>query len=168
MNPRLSFDDARNRLRWCNSFERLPEVLAMRRLMSAPDWWRLLGAEWDGFDNVGAHRDRLRGYLAKANASNRRAMMRSQEARALAAMPEMLTVYRGCHDINADGLCWSLSREIAERFPTLNRYRRAGDTPLLITGKVPKSLAVLKLCRKEREIVSAHVSHLAREAIAVR
>lgn len=162
---RLAIDAAKERLRWCNSFERLPELLAMRRAMSTPDWWRLLGAEWDGFDNVGAYRDRLHGFFLKANPTNLLAMMRGHEARALASMPDVLTVYRGCFNVNADGLCWSLCKPTAERFPTLNRYRRDHDTPLLVTGTVPKSHAVLKLCRKEREVVSAHVTATERNPI---
>ena len=151
-------DDASEFLtRWCNSLERLPEVLSMRRRMSAPDWWRLLGAEWDGFDNVGIHRHRLRAYLVRANAANLRAMMRRHERRALAAMPEVLTVYRGCYSINRHGLSWTLCKETAAAFPTLNRYRRNGDTPLLLTGTAPRDRAVLKLGRSEREVICPNV-----------
>lgn len=144
-------------LRWCNSYERLPNVLALRRHMAAPDWWRLLGCEWSGFDNVGQHHDRLRAYLLKANATNLRAMMRRHEARALAAMPEVLTVYRGCYRINAGGLSWTLCRETAAKFPALNRYRRNGDTPLVLTGTVTRARAVLKLGRSEREVICTAV-----------
>lgn len=140
-------------------------VLSMHRFMSAPDWWRLLGAEWDGFDNVAAHKDRLRALLSRANPRNLLAMMSGHEVAALAGMPETLTVYRGCYGVNADGLCWSLCKTTAREFPTLNRYRRPGDTPMLLTGRVARSRAVLKLCRQENEVISPCVTVLSKEEI---
>ena len=68
-----------------------------------------------------------------------------------------LTVYRGCYDCNRDGLSWSLSERIARGFPTLNRYRREGDVPLILVGKTDPKRAVLKTDRKEQELICADV-----------
>ncbi len=155
---KLSYADADAYvLRWCNSYERLPTLLRFRREMSAPDWWRLLGELWSMCDNIAAHKERLRAYLMKASGRNLLAMMRNHERRALGYLPPMVTVYRGCYGVNRDGLSWTLCREVAERFPTLLRYKRTGDLPLLLTGVVERNRVVLKLGRHEREVICASV-----------
>jgi len=75
----------------------------------------------------------------------------------------MLTVYRGCYGINRVGLCWTLDRAVAERFPTYNRYRRPGLVPELLTGRVAKDRAVLLLDRGEQEIIAPRVRIIAGE-----
>lgn len=151
---KLTFEEANAYVfRWCNSFERMKMILSLRGLMSAPDWWRLLGDLWDTCDNIAVHKNRLRQILLKANPTNLRAMMRTHERRALAAMPDEITVYRGCYDVNRDGLSWSLTEDIATRFTTLNRYHRTNDAALLLTGKASKARIVLKLSRREREVI---------------
>lgn len=132
-------------------------VLRLRRSMSAADWWRLLGHEWSSCDNIATYKERLRAYLLKANASNLRVMMRWHERRALGYLPHTVTVYRGCYGVNRDGLSWTLCREVAARFATLNRYKRPGDSPLILTGTVERERMVLKLDRKEREAICAAV-----------
>jgi len=67
----------------------------------------------------------------------------------------------------ANGLSWSLDRDTAEQFTTLNRYRvkrlrrRDGTeirpTRLLLQGTVARHRAVLKLERGEGEIIAATV-----------
>lgn len=154
---KLSYADAEAHMIWGNSYEHLGMLLQLRRQMSVPDWWRLLGEWWSSCDNIFAHKDRLRAYLLKANGSNLRAMMSSHERRAVGYLPPVVTVYRGCYAVNRDGLSWTLSREVAVRFPTQNRYRRTGDVPLLLTGAVERQRLVLKLDRKEREAICASV-----------
>lgn len=138
---------------WADSYTRMETILRLRHHMSAPDWWRLLGNNWSICDNIAAHKHRLRQILVKANPTNLRAMMRTHELRTLAAMPDEITVYRGCYDINRDGLSWSLSPVIAARFTTLNRYTRKNESALLLTGKASKTRVVLNLGRKEREVI---------------
>jgi hypothetical protein len=47
--------------------------------------------------------------------------------------------------------------EQPEKFPSLMRYRRVGDKPLLLTGTVSKDKVVLKLERNEAEIIAPRV-----------
>ena len=150
---------------WADSYSRLPMLLHLRRYMSAPDWWRLLGVCWTTCDNIATHKERLRAYLLKANERNLRAMMRTHEARAVSYLPPVITVYRGCYAVNRSGLSWTLSRDVAAQFPSFMRYRRDGDAPLLLTGTVPRSRVVLKLDRKEREAVCAAVTVTREEPI---
>lgn len=151
---------------WANSYTRMKTILELRRHMSAPDWWQLLGSNWDICDNIASHKYRLRSLLLNANPTNLRAMMRSHERRALAAMPDEITVYRGCYEVNRDGLSWSLSPEVAAGFVKLNRYSRENEIALLLTGIASKAHAVLKLERKEREVICPMVKVIDERPIA--
>ena len=153
--------------RWADSYSRLPEVLRWRRHMRVLDWWRLLGAQWPSCDNIGKHKDRLRRYMLEAKDSHLRAMMTPAELDAWAKLPDLVTVYRGCYEINRDGLSWTLSRAMARKFPTYNRYTRHGETPLLLTGKVERSRMVLKLDREEDEVVAPTVQVVAEKHLPV-
>lgn len=146
--------------RHCNSYEILPTLMHERRHMLAADWWRALGHAWSSCDNIAAWKDDLRALLLRARRRNVEQMMTNEERAALLIQPEALTIYRGCYDINRDGLSWTLSRETAEAFPTLHRYRRAGDRPLLLTGCVRRNAVILKLGRGEDEIVAPRVEIL--------
>jgi hypothetical protein len=150
---RYTFEEADKACLLANSYSRMNTILTLRRHMSAPDWWRLLGENWNICDNIAAHKHQLRPMLLKANPTNLRSMMQTHELRALAAMPDEITVYRGCYEVNRDGLSWSLSPTIAAGFTSLNRYIRKNEAALLLTGKVSKARVVLSLGRNEREVI---------------
>ena len=66
-------------------------------------------------------------------------MMDEDERAAWRALPDVVTVYRGCSQVNMNGLSWSLRRDTAANFPRLNRYMPpSGFEPLLLTGEVAK------------------------------
>lgn len=155
--PWLSFADAQKALQWEDSFGRLPVIMAMRGAVSAEDWWRLLGRWWTLCDNIAQHAEDLRPLLARAPAAHLAAMMDARELAHRDSLPRTVTVYRGCYGVNAAGLSWSLRPDLAASFPTLHRYRRAGDTPLFITGQVSRARAVLKLDRSEDEMICSAV-----------
>lgn len=51
------------------------------------------------------------------------------------------------------GFLWPLAREVAAKFPFYGRYHT--EVPMLLTARIPKSLAVaLKLGRQEQEIIA--------------
>jgi hypothetical protein len=136
------------------------------RKMARLDRYALLGGWWSACDNVWRLRGIIRQELRDATREELDAMMEPAELAALALMPERFTVYRGCYPLNRPGLSWSLDRDIAARFPYLDRYsgpaRRYGQTPILRTGTIARSRAVLKLDRNEREII-AHYVHVTGE-----
>lgn len=69
-----------------------------------------------------------------------------------------LTPARGCYASNKRGLSWSLKREVAERFPFVNRYRQTEGRPLLIKASVSKkSVIASKIDRDEAEIIANDV-----------
>lgn len=162
----ISYDAAHQAIRFADSYTRLGSVMELYCDMEPLDWWRLLGDQWSTCDNIARYRLILgRGWRA-ADRALLDAMMTPNELRLHATMPATLIVYRGCYEVNKVGLSWTLDRRIAERFPTLQRYRRNGDTPLLLTGRVRRDRAVLKMDRGEQEIISPSVRRIAIEPIA--
>ena len=144
-------------LRWCNTYESLPELLRFRDHMDPLQWWSLLGYWWSMFDNVSDYGGHLRELLNEADHDHLKAMMALDAKAEWDALPAELIVYRGCYSVNRDGLSWTLSEEIARRFPRMHRFERPGDQPLLLTGTVPKDRAVLIVDRDEQEIVATGV-----------
>lgn len=168
MRKGITYESAESYVcRWHDSYERLPEILALRRHMVNGDWWRLLGHYWSLCDNTGSFTSELRSHLFSATPQDLHATMRPHERRVLRNLPETLTVYRGCYAINKNGLSWSLSEKVARSFPSLQRYSRPGEDAFLIVGKVPRDRAFLKLDRGEREIVSPSVEIESQLKIAV-
>ena len=148
-------------LQWCNSGERLPAIIrfagTVPRLLREDDWLRMLGREWSGFDHVTKHLPELFktpfGRAIKAE-SPVREMMDEGENLAFDALPDLVTIWRGCYPLNVAGVCWSLDRATAARFPFLNRYKGAGE-PILLEAKVDKRCVVaLKLDREEAEVIA--------------
>ena len=152
-------------LRYHDSYSRLPEIIRFDRMMNRRSWLRLLGEYWSILDNLGAWCAVLRMLVPSRTTS---LLMNEEERAAWRALPDIVTVYRGCSDINMDGLSWSLCPEVAARFPTLGRYTPpAGKRPLLVTGKVAKSrVSAVKLDRSEQEIIALHVRRVAVENLA--
>lgn len=150
-----------------NSYTRMRAVLDARndKSLAVRDWYQLLGEYWSMCDNISHHKFELQYYLEWAfddwESRSRRAllnrMMTARERAIWRSLPHNVTVYRGCYEINRDGLSWTLDRDIAERLPTLNRYRREGEFPLLLIGVVDKSRIVFKNDRKEKEVIAVGV-----------
>lgn len=153
-----------------NSYTRLDVLMFAFKAGRLPtlDLFAALGEWWNVCDNISRWRSELRRRLKAATRAELDAMMDPPERATLKDMPAIITVYRGCYHVNRAGLSWSLDRGIAERFPSLMRFRRDNDQPLLLTGTVERERAVLKLCRDEREIVAHTVGIVASERIALR
>jgi hypothetical protein len=142
---------ARAALQWCDSYSRMPTLIGLADVLSPDDWHTLLGEAWNICDNIGAHRNLLRRMLPPSGPV--RQMMNADERAAYDALPERLTVYRGCGAANLRGASWSLRREVAARFPFLMRYR--AERPLLVTASVLKRrVLAIKLDRDEAEIIT--------------
>jgi hypothetical protein len=134
--------------------------------MNRRSWLQLLGEYWSISDNLGAWCAVLRMFIPSRTTM---LLMNEEERAAWRSLPNIVTVYRGCSDINMDGLSWSLCPEVAARFPTLGRYAPpAGHRPLLVTGQVAKSrITAVKLDRSEQEIIALHVRQVAVEYLAL-
>jgi len=142
-------------LRHAGARERM-EVL-LRHFDGSLEWFRALGRHWSTCDTIGLHRHQVANVLSRATPEQRLAMMEAVELATWATLPPVFTVWRGAHAVNADGLSWSLDREVAARFPFLPGYARQGEAPLLLTGCVRRSDCILKLDRRESEIIAPRV-----------
>jgi len=145
-----------------DSYGRLGEIMRFSAIMSRRSWLRLLGEEWTGLDNFFAWNDELRQLLPGRVTL---LLMNKDERAAWRELPDIVTIYRGCSEVNLNGLSWSLCPEIASKFPTLARYKPPnGRQPLLVTAEVAKQrIIAVKLDRKEREIVTFHARQVAVE-----
>jgi len=154
---------ARERLRFCNSYNRLDTLIVLAdifdgHLLEPSEWLRLLGEEWSICDNIAqwsfALDDTPFSDLAEYPESWRHCMMTPDELAALNALPPLVTVWRGCYAHNKRGLSWTLDRDVAQRFPLLHRYRHVGQ-PLLIRAEVARDqILALKLDRNEAEVIA--------------
>lgn len=151
---RMTFDEAQEILRCENSYSRLGVILdlGLAGAMEWDDWLRLLGEWWSCCDNISEHIDLLKVLLLDTP-SPLYPLMTEEELAAYSALPEEVTVYRGCSATGKHGVSWSLSREVATRFPLLMRYR--AQTPMLYTATVHKSkIVAIKLDRNEQEVIT--------------
>jgi hypothetical protein len=119
------------------------------------DCLMVLGAIWIGLDYIGLYSPELLSLLDFKDVvydSPIVEMMTSEEKRAFDALPDEITIYRGCGPRNEFGYSWTLDRTMAETFPFKRGYRT--EYPTLLTMKINKIRAsALKLDRQEQEIV---------------
>jgi hypothetical protein len=164
VSERLTVAEARQEISLCDSFSRLPSIIALRGRMERADWLALLGQHWTICDNVSRFRSLLKSPYFLPDETEP-AMMTPEELAALAALPERVTVYRGAdRGINERGLSWALERATAARFPTLTRY--LARNPVLVTGTVQRGrIVALKLDRGESEVIARAVKVLSVEPI---
>jgi hypothetical protein len=137
------------------SHERLPELLNLADSYDGASWLWALGILWPGFDNVGHYQHDLLDVLPAMTDDIGTVipeLMDREERVAFEALPDELVIYRGCGPHNVRGFSWSLSRDVAAKFPFYGRYHT--EVPMLLTARIPKSwAAALKLGRKEQEII---------------
>lgn len=157
----VDVDEADHLLMMAGSLSRGRLLVRLWPAMRSRDWWGLLRTNWTCCDDLAAVADDMRDIINDASVPDLMLAMTPYERKVWRGLPETITVYRGCYDHNRDGLSWSLSRKVAERFTTLSRYHHADKTPLLLTGTVSKTSVFVKTDRKEREVVSPFVSEVA-------
>lgn len=167
----LTIEEADTAIAACGSFSRVEMMLEMSWDMEVVDWLRVFGDWWSMCDNIGVYLDDLWDTpfadLADARTELRHHFMNDDERAAFDALPDMLTIWRGCYAANKWGLSWSMDRATAERFPTLIRYRQEGQ-PLLVKAKVAKQdIIALKLDRGESEVIAWRPKHIATSHIRV-
>ena len=159
----LTLEQGRDHVKSANSYTRLSKVLELSWRMEEADWFALLGEEWSTCDNIGLAID---DFIDTPFGDTRFepelgvAMMTAGERAALEALPDQLTVYRGCYQNNKWGLSWSLKPEIAAEFPFLHRYQQ-DDQALLVRATISKGdVVALKADRGEFEIICWRPKHV--------
>jgi len=165
--PALTLDEGRRIEMMSDSYSRFANVIMLLPKMRGEHWWTLLGEAWTCCDNISRYTCSRYGInpLDWAKRADLDLMMDAEERMAFAALPEEITVYRGCFRNNKKGMSWTLKRDVAERFPFLHRYQQRGKQPLLVIGLAHRSKCVLKLSRNENEIICADVKVIKVETI---
>jgi hypothetical protein len=135
---------------------RMDALLTMQSYIEEEEWFRLLGRHWSACDRIGADGKVLRRILRSATPVQIDMMMTDRERAFRDQLPEKFIAYRGCYELNRDGLSYSSRKEIAEKFPFLARYRQQSGQPLLLTARVDRIKAIVKLDRGEREIIAVN------------
>jgi hypothetical protein len=155
----LTLDEGRAAVRYCNSYTRLEVLHDLAWRMDPGEWLTVLGEEWEVCDNIAVYRDVLVygtpfAALVHCPREWRHYMMTDDEREALAALPDTMTIFRGCYFHNRHGLSWSLDSTVAEQFPRLWRYQHH-TTPLLIEAEIERDqILALKMDRGESEIIA--------------
>lgn len=169
----MTIEAARERLRTANSYTRIPILIDLWHdaEVTDPEWLILLGEEWSVCDNITEHLDDLLDTPLGEALSNpgpvRHLMMTDEERAAYDALPDEVTMWRGCYRINRGGLSWTTDKARAMRFPGLHRYRGEGH-PLLIKATIAKAdVLAVKLDRQEAEVIAPRPKHVATTVIRV-
>jgi hypothetical protein len=132
-------------------FDALLDLLS--REIPAKEYGRLLGEAWIDSNNVYQNRRAWRN-LWSAPDIDVSAAMDEKERSALAALPDLVTVYRGTqHPRTRAPLSWSLDQDKAHWFAA-----RSGTGGFLLTGKARKNaIKAVFFGRKEDEVVALRV-----------
>lgn len=142
-------------LKFCNSYTRLEAVVSLFGTMPTSQWWMVFGEEWSCCDNIRSWVYWLNSKF-RQHSRLRLNMMDTKNRAAYDALPDVLTVYRGCYKHNMAGMSWTLDRNMAVNFPSLLRYRSYdGEQPLLLTMTILRNEVVYLNDREEQEIVMA-------------
>jgi hypothetical protein len=147
----VTLEEARRAVHLADSYTSLPTIFSLfGRMETYSDWLTLLGYSWTCCDNVSAWLTPLR--IALPSRGPVLPMMTEAEQAAYDALPDKVTIYRGQRRRRI-GICWSLDRSVAERFPFYMRYS-AGIEPVLLTAEVRKrDVLAIKLDRGEAEAI---------------
>ncbi len=114
------------------------------------EYWSYLRLVWMDHESRSGVRHKLKRLFNPPGRTGRDGMMTDEERTRLAALPEKVTVYRGCQD-GRRSWSWTLDRETARWFAL--RLYTAGH---LLEGAVKRSkIIALFLGRDEEEVLCA-------------
>ena len=142
--------------------ERLVPLLEIEHLLPDKDYWKCVDLTWYNIEaSIPEQAQWLR--LFTSTRPQRKFLMSASDRRALAAMPETLTIYRGYRKgLGRSGMSWTLSKERARFFASdakqdrraLLGYRHSSGAPMIVRGKCHKHDVLAYFNgRKEQEIV---------------
>lgn len=144
--------DLADKIKFCDSYSRLPALIELFEPGNS-EWFALLGHVWSVCDNVSQYQDELRVIFNHSPPALVALVMDEDERADFEALPDEITIYRGCYEFNRRGLSWTLDRSVAESFTTQNRYHHPDKEPMVLEAVANKSDCLLKLGRDEKEIV---------------
>lgn len=158
---KAAVEEAKANRRWGHYLwlhERPYRVHAFARIAAQLDdatYWEQLGQLWTDSENIfEAEALWLRLIREPSRIASRALMMTAEERQHLAGLPDRITIYRGySHPGRGNGMSWSLSRDVAQRFA----FRFTVDTPGRIAHReIDKGDVIAYFAaRGEQEIVLA-------------
>jgi len=137
--------------------ERPYQIMALANIaheLADREYWELLGQVYMESENIFQQKGRIAKLLASQR-RHRHCIMSKSEQRVLRAMPEKLTIYRGCKNStnSKQGWSWTLDRGKATLFAnriSFSNHRR----PLVLTATADKKNVIAYFNgRKEKEIL---------------
>jgi len=130
-------------------------------LIEGSKWLRLLGECWDICDNISQYLNEILNDSPVASRTGPiKEMMNEEEINSLHQTFDssnlLLDVYRGCYrNFSENGICYSLSKEVAMKFPAIYRYRIYGGQPIVRHSRVfEDNVIAFKKGRNELEIIA--------------
>ena len=127
-------------------------LAAIADRLDGPTYWELLASVWIDSENIVQMRDQWDELLADTR-EGREFMMSDDERAALAALPELITVYQGHTDERDDGWSWTTDRDIAEWFAGRFANLEGGEPRMTIGNVARRSVVAYLLRRNEYEVL---------------
>lgn len=137
------------------------EYLTLRRLDDRR-YWQMVEAIWIDSENIWQHKKLWREMWREKRPGRQQYVMNDDERAAYDALPDIVTVYRGCNRAKHDakGLSWTLDISKAEWFA-----RRYQGLNLVLQGEVKKQhVYALLLGRNESEVICREVRNVTKRA----
>lgn len=130
---------------------RIEAFREIEHLLSDTAYWKLVADIWTDTENQWQNHQEWKDLLGSDRPS-RNYLMDEKEFNTLLALPDVVTIYRGCQKgINEHGLSWTLDKSIAQWFST--RLDRDGE-PIVLERTVPKSdIIAVFTGRGESEVI---------------
>jgi hypothetical protein len=117
--------------------------------LSDKEYWEALRMVWQDSENIWQNKERWDVALRTTKHGDPRAMMTAEELAFYDALPKQVTVYRGHHGVNKNGLSYTLDLKKAEWFA-----KRYGKDGMVRRRKVAKSKILAYLDgRNESEVI---------------
>ena len=151
----------------CDSYSRLDTLLDIYDCYGEDIFIKMFCNWWTSCDTTPLNIEHVTGILGDMDALGtlQRKYAMPENLADYLALPEELTVYRGCYAFNDDGICYTTDKQIAVNFVKHHRYKAEGHQPILLTGKVKKEDCLYFNDREEKEILSLAVEIIKRENI---
>lgn len=132
---------------------RLDAFMEIQENLSDEEYWSLLGDIWVDSENIWQNREEWAECLTSPR-PGRHFLMSEEDRRALEALPDTLTIYRGGIEQNIDGLSWTLDEDQAAFFAKRLQPEVGGLPTLIATAQILKSDALAYFTgRSEDEIL---------------
>ena len=133
---------------------RLGALMEYASQMPDDEYWEEVGDIWCQIENPGQYLIVLPNLFnpVSRGIDKRHLLMNEEERVAFAALPEMLTIYRGCAESNRLGFSWSIDREQGEWFARRCGFGAWNDSgPFLLIGDCRRSDVIAHFLRRDED-----------------